>query len=272
MSRTASRQSFAAAATLLVAVLAALLLASGPARASADVSIQGYDNGGGFIPVGNGGSIPVGATLEIRVWVDLYACDPVTVRWGDGTTSTHSYGGSFAQTFTHTYDTAGTYTISASEPCGGSGNTGTINVGGGGFAIFDPSSEMFVPTLLGLIFGLMAIAMAFGGPRVPPPKPVDPAAVPPPRPRPRLAPGIPADMVQHMVSYRDVPVGAPLQPDPRIAIEMGTPTDISQRVHCRTCGGPLGFVAGGWFCLNPQCPLRQPIAPGEPWPRPVHGL
>src|SRR3990172_1582040 len=191
MSRTASRQSFAAAATLLVAVLAALLLASGPARASADVSIRGYDAGGGFVPVGNGGSIPVGASLEIRVWVDLYACDPVTVRWGDGTTSTHSYGGSFAQTWTHTYDTAGTYTITASEACGGSGNTGTINVGGGGSAIFDPSSEMFVPTILGMIFGLMAIAMAFGGPRVPPAQPAGPPAAPAPPAGPRLPPRIP---------------------------------------------------------------------------------
>ena len=243
---------WAAAAGLLAAVLAALVAAPA-ASASADVSIQGYDSGGGFVPVGDGGSIPVGASLQIRVWVDLYACDPVTVRWGDGTQSSQSFGGSFAKTFTHTYDTAGTYTITATEPCGGGGNAGTINVGGGGFAIFEPSSELFVPTILGLIFGLMALAMAFGGPRVPPVKPVDPNAAPLPRPRPRLIPGVLPSMVQHIVSWREIPIGAQRLPDPRIPMVPGEPTDVLQQMHCPKCGGQLGYVAAGWFCLNPQC-------------------
>ncbi len=39
--------------------------------------------------------------------------------------------------------------------------------------------------------------------------------------------------------------------------------------HC-TCGGKLGYVADGWLCMNPACPLRE--AKNDPFPRFVHGL
>ncbi len=255
-------------AAFLLALLATLLLLAAPtARASADVSIQGYRMGGGFTPIGDGGSMPLGASLEIRVWVDLYACDPVSVNWGDGVIQTRSYGGSFAQTWTHTYNRTGTFTIQAGEPCGGTGTRETVTVGGAG-NLLDPSNPMFVPTAVGAIGGLGALGLAAGGARIPAKPPAAPPGGPPqprPVPRPRLQSGIPADWLLHHVSYRDIPVGAPRQPPPRIQMRPGEPTNLSQRMHC-ACGGDLGWVAGGWFCLSPACPLRQPET------RIVHGL
>jgi hypothetical protein len=50
----------------------------------------------------------------------------------------------------------------------------------------------------------------------------------------------------------------------------GEPTNLDQPLNCPACKvGTLGFVAGGWFCLNPNCSLRQAE---QPWPRIVHGL
>lgn len=237
--------------------LAALLIASSPAAATS-VSLQGYDSGGGFVPVGDGGSIPVGAILKVRVWADLYSCDPMRVNWGDGTTQTRNYGGSFSGDWYHTYDVAGTYTITASD-CQGATDVATISVGGGGLALFDPSSDLFIPTFLGLIFGVIGLAAANATPgtqaRSRMANPVGSAPAPPPRPR--LKPGIPVSMTQHIVSLRDIPDGALRQEPPTIAMRPGEPTDVLQRVTC-SCGAPLGYTAAGWFCTSPTCPLRQP--------------
>jgi hypothetical protein len=63
-------------------------------------------------------------------------------------------------------------------------------------------------------------------------------------------------MVANLVLYQAIPTGAPQQADPRIQMKTGKPTDLNQLMTCM-CGGRLGYVAGGWFCLNPACPLRQ---------------
>ena len=219
--------------------------------------------------------MPVGSTLQISVFTSDQ-CDPVTVLWGDGASESKVYGGSFAESWQHTYNSTGTYTISASD-CGGQGQTRTVNVqsaglfgGGGGF--FDPSNPLFFATIFGIILGLVGLALAAANPRmtVPAPKfqpfPIGYSSqITPtqflPGPVPQLqAPATvldtPADMIQHLVSYRDIPLGAPIQPDPRLKMVPGQTTDISQLMKCQ-CGGQLGYVAGGWFCLNPACPLRH---------------
>ena len=156
----------------------------------------------------------------------------------------------------------------SNEPCGSGGNVRTINVGSGGLAIFNPSGALFLPTVLGLIFGLIAVGLALGKVKPAPAK----LAAPPPA-VPRLVPmnplGTPYSMVANLVSFRDIPVGAPRQEDPRQQFTPGEPTDVTRPPPCPTCRGPMGFAAGGWFCLNPNCPLRQHEAP---WPRLVHGI
>jgi len=241
-------------AFVLLAAVLPLLLAAPPARAAADVSIYGYTVGGSWTPVENGGTIPVGATLEVHVWVDLYSCDPVTVHWGDGATETRSFG-SFMESFEHTYAAAGTYTISASDGCG-AGNTGVIHVGGGGgLGMLDPSSDTFMPTLFGLLLAIMGVILAFGGPKLPTAAPPSPPAPNPARPRRPFVPGVLPSMAMHLVWHSDIPPGAPVQPDPRIPMVPGQQTDVLQRMRCPSCGGNMGYVAEGWFCLNPQCPL-----------------
>lgn len=260
------------AVLFVAAVLAVVLAASAPAKASADVNLYGYrTDGGGFTPLSDGGSMPLGATLEVHAWADLYACDPITVYWEDGTHDTMTFGGSFAKTFTHVYAAEGTYTIYALDCQSVGGNTATVTVGGLGGNVFDPSSAMFLPTFFGLILGLMALGMALGTPRaVGPGKGASAGATSQVwRPTKHLLPGIPGSMATHVVSYRDIPVGAPRQPDPRIPMKPGEPTDVFADPPC-VCGGKLGYVAGGWFCLNPACPMRQPK--DDPFPRFIHGL
>jgi hypothetical protein len=235
--------------SLFLAVLAAI---PGPAAAEADISITGYrTEDGSFYPTEDGGTIPVGAQLQIRVWVDLYACDPVTVDWGDGVEQSVNYGGTFALTWPHTYNEAGTYLIQATDACASSWSTATINVGLGGFAIFDPANELFIPTLLAVVLGIAALAQTGAKPRA-----TAGGTKPALFPRGTWTPGVPPSMAAHRVSYRDIPIGAPLQPDPRIGMVPGEATDVFQEMHCK-CGGRLGYVAGGWFCLNAQCPKIQ---------------
>jgi hypothetical protein len=236
-------------AALLLGILAAI---PGPAAAEADISITGYrTDDGSFYPTEDGGTIPVGAQLQIRVWVDLYACDPVTVDWGDGTEQSVNYGGAFALTWPHTYSVEGTYVIQAADACASSWSSATINVGSGGFAIFDPANDLFIPTILAIVFGIAALAQTGAKPRMAPGG-TKPTLIP----RGTWTPGVPPSMAAHHVSYRDVPIGSPRQPDPRIAVVPGEATDVLQEMHC-TCGGTLGYVAGGWFCLNLQCPKIQ---------------
>ncbi len=242
------------AAALALAALALPFLLAAPARAAVDVSIQGYTLGGSWTPVGNGGTIPLGASLEVRIWGDLYSCDPVTVRWGDGAQETHSFSG-FSMDLEHTYAAAGTYTITASDGCG-SGSPGTIRVGGGGgVSLFDLGDPLFLPQLFGILFAIMGLVLAFNGPRLPAAPPAAPPAPAPARPRRPFVPGVLPSMAMHLVWHKDIPPGAPVQPDPRIPMVPGQQTDVLQRMQCPSCGGQLGYVAEGWFCLNPQCPL-----------------
>lgn len=219
--------------------------------------------------------MPVGSTLRISVFTDLYSCDPVTVYWGDGAVETRTYGGNLVQSWEHMYNATGTYTIRATEPCGDGGATRTVIVANGGLAIFDPSSALFFPTLFGLFLGLGALGMALGKPRVnpkvSPSASLDPNALRgPPSPVPPTPFGTPPSFAANLVSYRDIPPGAPRQPDPRLPMKEGEPTNLDQPLSCPACKvGRLGFVAGGWFCLNPNCPLRHAE---QPWQRIVHGL
>lgn len=261
------------ATLLVVASLAVLVGLTGSARAGADVNMYGYTSGGSFTPLENGGSMPLGATVEVHVWADLYSCDPIRVFWGDGTFSFMNFGGSFSETFTHTYSAEGTYTIYARDCANAGGNTATITVGGMG-NLFDPSSDMFVPTILGFLFGFIALAMALGAARPPAARGAAGASGAASssswwHPE-RFKTFVPHSMAQHWVSYRDIPVGAPPQNPEWIPMRPGEPTDIAQTPHCTRCQGPLGWVAGGWFCMNPQCGLIQEEA--GPFPRIVHGL
>ena len=267
---------------VLGALFAALLVA-GDARALS-VNVQGYRSGGIFTP-SDGSSVPVGAELKIRVWVDLYDCDPVTVDWGDGSPpETQTYGGSFSRDWTHTYADAGTYTITATAPgCSGGTSSGdrVVNVGmGGALGLLDPAGPVFLPALLGLIVGLAAVGVAnrrvpgaLPGGAPPPGGAGGPIPVPPGPPPPTFRPGIPASMTEHFVSLREVPPGSPRQFDalapPRIPLVPGTPTDISQPVPCQFCGGKLGYTVAGWFCRNPACAGRW--QPGVPRAGDVYG-
>ena len=242
---------------LAVLSVLSLLLSATPASAAPSVSIQGYTGSGGFVPVDDGGTIPVGARLKVRVWTDLYGCDPVTVGWGDGTSETKYYGGAFSLDWYHTYDVEGTYTITA-EDCPGATDFATISVGAGGFDLFDPSSALFVPTFLGLVLGLLALGLANARPQGPGRRGAmgAPVPVPPPPARPVLKPGVPASMTQHIVSLRDIPHGALRQPQPTIPIRAGHATNVLQRMNCQ-CGAPLGYTAAGCFCTSEACGLRN---------------
>jgi len=140
--------------------------------------------------------------------------------------------------------------------------SGSLFGGFGGLGPLDPESALFVPTILSLGFSLGGIAMANAKPPA--------ASLPaPPTGRPAwwkpLQPGIPASMTAHLVSLRDVPLGAVRQGPPRIAMEPGKPTDISQKVHCPRCGATLGYTVAGWFCLSPEC--ARPRGPETLFPQ-----
>ena len=130
---------------------------------------------------------------------------------------------------------------------------------------------MFLPTFFGLILGVMALGTSLGTPRTVPRGKTGGVATAAQawQPARTFQPGIPPSMASHIVSYRDIPVGAPRQ-DPQIPMRAGEPTVVFADPHCPACGGPLGYVAGGWFCLNPACPLREPK--DDPFPRFIHGL
>ncbi|TLZ50365.1 MAG: hypothetical protein E6K18_07285 [Methanobacteriota archaeon] len=219
-------------------------------------------NGGGGL---NSVNLPIGTAMTLKIIPGaIGGCDgsggtASTVDWGDGTTPTYGTGTAY---HSHTYQGAGTFVITAS--CGGYTNSfdnppltiGGGGIGGvGGLGPLDPSGALFAPTLTGLILALVALGMA----NARPPLPNVPAGTAG-RPawwRPRLQSGIPASMAQHVVSLRDIPLGAPRQEQPRIQMEPGKPTDPFQKMHCPACGGIMGYAVAGWFCMNPACPLRH---------------
>ena len=233
-------------------VLILVLAFARPAAAVQSINVTGYTDDGGWHPADSSFTIPVGATLHVRVWVDLYSCGPVTVDWGDGSApQTRDYGGSFALQWDHVYAAEGSYQITATDCT--SSESRTISVGTGlGLGPLDPSSPLFAPALFGLILGLIALAMANARPPLPAAGLVGPGKPAWWKP---LRPGIPASMAQHVVSLRDIPLGAPRQEPPAIQMVPGRPTDPFQKMHCPGCGADLGYTVAGWFCRSPTCPL-----------------
>ena len=140
-------------------------------------------------------------------------------------------------------DTVFQFTLSGSGTMSG-------GFGGGGLGPLDPSNPLFVPTLLSAGFGIGGIAAA----NAKPPVPTIQSSLPG---RPSwwkpLRPGIPASMAQHVVSLRDIPLGAQRIDQPWIQMQQAKATDPFQKMPCPRCGGTLGYTVAGWFCLNPAC-------------------
>ena len=87
-----------------------IIFSAAPANAYADISIQGYrGSSGSFTAVSDGGTIPSGAQLDVKVWIDS-AYGSIYIDWGDGTSDPVT-GTSWAVTKYHTYSKDGTYTI-----------------------------------------------------------------------------------------------------------------------------------------------------------------
>lgn len=254
---------------LLIASVAVIgVLASAPPVSGAPgISIQGYESGGSFTFNDGSYPIPVGVTMQVRIWDDFYACADAVVDWGDGTPpSTSGTGTGFASMYEHVYTQAGAYTITATQDlCPGTTSAKkTIEVGGFG-NILDPSNPMFFFVLIVLVLAVIALVLANG--RIGLPKArhglgpqQQPQAPHRPTPRPRLGySGINANMTRHLVRLREVPTGAPVQYDPlgppHIEMRFGQPTNIDETVRCPACGHRMGYTCEGWFCMSPQCPL-----------------
>jgi len=144
-----------------------------PVRASQDssgfpsITIESYKVGG-VTTYYSGGSIPVGAVIDFRVWVDLYNIDPVKIAYADGTSDSVNFGGSFSYDFYHSYDKAEVYVPEAYMPT----DSGTFT----GFpsqplTIGESSSSGYsgVPTVTGigpldaLINGAVILLSSIGG-------------------------------------------------------------------------------------------------------------
>jgi hypothetical protein len=165
----------------------ALALASAPsARAQQDSSgfpsipFEYSTYQGQTTQLGCGGSdcptVPTGATVDMRVWADLYNCDPVTIYFGaqGAGSQTVNFGGAFSMDSSYTYTAAGIYPVEAVMPTGpgeytytapltvGSVNTGPL--GGGGFGGGACSAQDWAvaggAVLLGLIGAGAAVASA----------------------------------------------------------------------------------------------------------------
>ena len=238
------------------------------ASAAPGISIQGYYVGGSWTPADGSYPIPVGAELEVRIWDDFYACADAVVDWGDGSPpSTSGSGSGFAQTYSHVYNDAGTYTITATQDlCPGTSTARKVIEIGGMGNIFDPSSPLFLPIFFALILAVIAIVLANARITQPRPRPGATASGAPKQNAPRTTPvprlgysGINANMTHHLVRLREVPPGAPVQYDPlsppNVPMQFGKPTNIDQHVNCHACGTKLGYTVEGWFCMNPRCPL-----------------
>lgn len=114
------------------------------------------------------GSIPVGALIEFRVWVDLYNIDPVKIAYADGTSDSANFDGSFSHDFYHSYDKAGVYAPEAYMPTDSGTFTGfpaqPLTIGGSGTSGYDG-----VPTVTGvgpldaLVNGVDIVLTSIGG-------------------------------------------------------------------------------------------------------------
>ena len=100
-----SRVSIIVAFALFASLIAFFLVSSVPVRAQQDssgfpsITVESYTYGGATYEYA-GGTIPVGATIDFRVWVDLYNVDPVTIGYGDGASDSYSFNGAFTTTST----------------------------------------------------------------------------------------------------------------------------------------------------------------------------
>lgn len=131
------------------------------------ITIESYTLGGGTTYY-SGGSIPVGAIIDFRVWVDLYNNDPVRIAYADGKSDSYSFGGSFAHDFYHAYDKVGVYVPEAYMATDSGIFTGfpsnPITIGESG-----TSSYNGVPTITGigpldaLVNGVVILLSSTGG-------------------------------------------------------------------------------------------------------------
>ena len=152
--------------TMVIAFTAMPVKASQDSSGFPSITIESYTVGGVTTQY-SGGSIPVGATIDFRVWVDLYNIDPVKIGYGDGASDSVDFGGSFSYDFYHAYDTAGTYVAEAFMPTDSGTFTGysqPITIGESG-----TSGYSGVPTVTGigpldaLINGVVITLSSIGG-------------------------------------------------------------------------------------------------------------
>jgi hypothetical protein len=277
-----------------------LVFSAAPTRAQQDASgfpsiiFESYTYGGQTTQLGCGGTdcpaILTGATVDIRVIVDLFSCDPVTIYFGGqgAGSQTVNFGGSFAMDFQHTYTAAGVYPVEAIMPtCPGSFSyTAPLSIGGsgspaGGYGSFFGSpvnSGLVYPAIVGFWLGLIALIMAasagsvgpaagvgargskLSGPPHPTGKPYIPFT------QPHLE-GLPYLESTHVGSLSDIPPGAQRIDPGRIPFNPGTPTDIGQAPQCPAGCGDLIYTSAGWFSPNPSCPLRNTGTPLTAFPK-----
>ena len=153
--------------TMVAAFTAMPVKASQDSSGFPSITIESYTVGG-VTTYYSGGSIPVGATIDFRVWVDLYNIDPVKIAYADGASDSVDFGGSFSHDFYHAYDTAGVYVPEAYMPTDSGTFTGfpsnPITIGESG-----TSGYSGVPTVTGigpldaLINGVVIILSSIGG-------------------------------------------------------------------------------------------------------------
>ena len=244
---------------IVIGFFSGIIFSAAPANAYADISIQGYrGSSGSFTAVSDGGTIPSGAQLDVKVWIDS-AYGSIYIDWGDGTSDPVT-GTSWAVTKYHTYSKDGTYTIKAIDGSGQQGDIQTIKVGGtedtGGGSGFSPdfSGIIIVISIITLVASLAAIGTMLESLKVISTDTSTTNRPPTRKPKKMLKTTISHSMAQYLVTYDKIPIGAPVQ-NPELAVEMGRPTDIHEQPTCRGCRGPLGYHMNGWFCLSPNCSL-----------------
>ena len=178
--RKVSRVSMVVAIALFAGLTAFFLISSVPVRAQQDssgfpsITVESYTSGGVMYEYA-GGTIPVGASIDFRVWVDLYNVDPVTIGYGDGASDSYSFNGAFTHDFYHAYQSAsvyapvahmptdsGTFSGSVSQPVVIGGGSSTSTSGGGG-GVSEPISTFNFSqalTIFSLIIGAIAVLVA----------------------------------------------------------------------------------------------------------------
>jgi hypothetical protein len=183
MAKQMNRVSIMVVLALFVGLVALLLVSSVPVKALQDssgfpsITVESYTYGGVTYQYA-GGSIPVGATIDFRVWVDLYNMDPVKIGYGDGASDSFSFNGAFTHDFYHAYQTAASYIAVAYMPTdsgtfdggapvtigsGGNGGGGGGNGGGSGGGNSGQTTTFDVPAVvadLGVMIGVIAVLVA----------------------------------------------------------------------------------------------------------------